>query len=345
MSPQRSITLFDKTGSVLQGTHFGNDEVTGDAGVDVILGQSGADRLKGNEGDDYVEGAQGSDWVEGNDGDDDLVGGGLTTLGASAIGQDDVADSVHGGPGDDVITGDNAVILRAGSRTSTTDRLGTSAAATRMDLRNITLLDLNLASPLAAPSLLKFGGDKLSGGSGNDVTYGQDGADQIAGGGGADYIEGNGGTDVLRGDSAIGAAAETSGEAPTTELVNATWPGSPTSPDAALDGASSDGQDDMIGGSSRAGFRDGGDDVAGNGQSDFQLGDNGTLHRAISGSDGSAVEAIYAERYAPGADLTDATRIRIADTADNPANTSTRFCPVDPAVTCEKLLAFGADTM
>src|SRR5262249_1193589 len=138
MTPQRAIVLYDLTGSGAPATASGDDVVTGDDGVDVILGQDGNDRLKGNAGDDYVEGAQGSDWVEGNTGNDDLVGGSSTVqsgTGLATVGQTDTADAVYGGPGDDVVTGDNALVLRTGARTSTTDRLGTSAAATRMSAR------------------------------------------------------------------------------------------------------------------------------------------------------------------------------------------------------------------
>ena len=90
-----------------------------------------------------------------------------------------------------MITGDNALVLRDPSkpRTSTTDRLGTSAANTRMDPRNIMLYDLNGATPLAAPAATQFGDDRVSGGAGTDVMYGQDGNDQLSGGPGDDYIQ------------------------------------------------------------------------------------------------------------------------------------------------------------
>ena len=176
----------------------GDDIVTGDNGVDVILGQDGNDRLKGNAGDDYIEGDQGSDWAEGNAGEDDLVGGSSTAFGGSGLtttGQLDGADALYGGANDDVITGDNALVLRTGARTSTTDRLG-SIANTRLTSRNITLFDLNSPNFLTNPPRAVFGGDRLSGGSETDVIYGQDGNDQASGGPGADYMEGNGGADI-----------------------------------------------------------------------------------------------------------------------------------------------------
>ena len=302
MTPQRAIVLYDLTGSGATAAAAGNDVVNGDDGVDVILGQGGDDRLKGNAGDDYVEGDQGSDFVEGDSGGDDLVGGSSTVqsgVAAAVVGQTDTADAIYGGPGDDVITGDNALVLRNNGRSSTTDRLGTAAAGTRLAARTINLYDLSGATPLVAPAASQFGDDRLSGGSGNDVVYGQDGNDQMSGGPNADYLEGNGGNDIERGDVRLDQPPTTAGEAATTPLVVA-WPGS-ASAFADLEGAGPDGQDDMIGGSALASFRDGNDNLEGDGESDFQLGDNGTLKRDVQGADGSATERVFVQRYPDGA--------------------------------------------
>ena len=345
MNPQRAIVLYDLTGSGSPATAAGADLVTGDDGVDVILGQGGNDRLKGNAGDDYVEGNQGSDAIEGNIGNDDLVGGSSTVqsgAGAATVGQADTSDAVWGGPGDDVITGDNALVVRIGPRTSTTDRLGTDAAGTRMTARNITLYDLNGATPRTTPAASQFGDDQLSGGSGVDVMYGQDGNDQISGGPNDDYVEGNGGNDILRGDVRLDQPSTTAGEASTT-LISTVWPGS-ASAFADLEGAGVDGQDDMMGGSALGGFRDGNDQIEGDGESDFQLGDNGTLKRDVQGVDGSATERVFRQRYPDGAPPANAAVIRIADPAVPNPNGTTRFCTT-AQTTCEPTGAFGNDTM
>ena len=349
MTPQRAIVLYDLNGSGATSSAFGDDLVNGDNGVDVILGQSGTDRLKGNAGDDYVEGDQGSDAIEGNTGNDDLVGGSSTVQsgsGTATVGQPDTADAVWGGPGDDVITGDNALVLRTGPRTSTTDRLGTDTPGTRMTSRNITLYDLNGSSPLATPNATQFGDDRLSGGSGVDVAYGQDGNDQMSGGPNDDYLEGNGGDDILRGDVRLDQPPTTAGAALTTPLVGA-WPGT-ASAFADLEGAGPDGQDDMMGGSALVGFRDGNDNLEGDGESDFQLGDNGTLKRDVQGADGTATQRVFVQRYDNTVALpANAAVIRMHDpvvaTVAN-SNNTTRFCTTAQA-TCETTGAFGNDTM
>jgi Ca2+-binding RTX toxin-like protein len=348
MTPQRAIVLYDLTGSGAPAAAAGDDFVNGNDGVDVILGQGGNDRLLGNAGDDYVEGDQGSDAIEGDTGDDDLVGGSSTVQsgsGAATVGEADTSDAVWGGPGDDVVTGDNALVLRTGPRTSTTDRLGTVAPGTRMTARNISLYDLNGLTPLSTPAATQFGDDRLSGGSGVDVMYGQDGNDQMSGGPSDDYMEGNGGDDILRGDARLDQPPALLGEAATT-LLSTVWPGA-QSGFGDLEGLGADGQDDMMGGSSIPAFRDGNDQMEGDGESDFQLGDNGTLKRDVQGADGNATERLYLVRYNPAAVPANASHIRMHDPAvANAANSNntTRFCTTAQA-TCEPAGAFGDDTM
>jgi Ca2+-binding RTX toxin-like protein len=343
MASQRAIVL-DDLGAGPHVNSSGDDVVSGDDGVDVILGQGGNDRLKGNADADYLEGDQGSDWIEGDTGDDDLVGGSSTARSGTAtstLGQLDGADALYGGPGDDAVVGDNARLLRTGNRTKTFDRLG-SAVGTRISSRNLVLYDLNGPSFLSTPSADVFGDDRISGGTGVDVLYGQDGNDQLSGGPGADYLEGNGGADVLRGDVRLDQVPTTPGEAATTPLVTV-WPGS-ASGFADLEGAGVDGQDDMLGGSSMAAFRDGNDSLEGDGESDFQLGDNGVLKRDIQGSEPVAHERVFVQRYSDTAPLpADATVIRIGDSSVNP-NATTRFCTAAQA-TCEPAGSFGADSL
>ena len=70
----------------------------------------GADLIRGNAGDDIVLGGQAADRITGGEDDDDLIGG------HNVAGGSDVGDFVDGGSGNDWIAGDNADILRTGSR-------------------------------------------------------------------------------------------------------------------------------------------------------------------------------------------------------------------------------------
>jgi len=341
MTNQRAIVLYD-LGEAPHANSSGGDDVTGDAGVDVVFGQGGNDRLKGNTEDDYVEGDQGSDWIEGDTGDDDLIGGSSTPQsgsGDTTVGQFDSGDAVYGGPGDDAVIGDNARLLRIGDRTRTFDRLG-STAGTRMTARNLALFDLG-ANYLTTPSANRFGDDRLSGGGNVDVIYGQDGNDQISGGPSNDYLEGNGGIDILQGDRLLFTAM--AGRPATTQLVpNPAWPGVPSGA-VDLEGSGPDGQDDQLGGSSLKNFRDDGDFVEGDGEGDFQLGDNGVLKRDLQGAEPNTADRLFLKRYPANAVPANAVAIRIGDPTVN-SNGTTRFCDMLQA-TCEKAGASGNDTM
>jgi len=337
-----AVTLLD-LGLTPNANNSGNDLMSGGDGMDVLYGQDGADRVKGDADEDYAEGGQGSDWVEGDGADDDLVGGTSVVLsgsGDSASGQPDAADAVFGGPGDDVVTGDNGQVLRptaAQTPTKATVRLG-STPGVLMAPRIIDRYDRG-PNFLTTPPANRFGADRLSGGEGVDTLWGQDGGDYISGGAGADYAEGNGGADVIRGDLSLGAA---SGETTVVALPDAGWPGS-ASGQPLLEGASGpDGQDDLIGGSSAKGFRDGNDTTEGDGEDDVLLGDNGSLVRTIDTVDGVKKERVYTDRYPNGSVPANATVSRTHD--PDLGDPSTRFC-TNAQTTCEVALAFGNDTL
>jgi Ca2+-binding RTX toxin-like protein len=323
----------------------GGDVIEGGAGDDVAYGQGGNDRIKGNDDDDYLEGGPGVDWVEGNHGDDDLVGGSSTPLsgtGDATSGQPDTDDALFGGPGDDVILGDNGQLLRlleGDSPTRATVRLG-STPGESMTRRIVQKYDLRVAgSLLTPPPSNRYGADRISAGEGVDVIYGQDGDDFVSGGAHDDYVEGNGGADVIRGDLALD---EPSAHTTVVPLADPGWPGTPSGA-AQLTGATTpDGQDDLIGGSSTRGFRDGGDFIEGNGADDVLLGDNGTLLRTLQGAPGSLTEKVYADRYPNAGPPANATRSRTAD--QDAGDVSTRFC-TEAQATCEVAGAFGDDTM
>ncbi len=342
MTNKRTIVLYDLSPAT-DSAAFGDDQVTGDDGVDVILGQAGNDRLKGNANDDYVEGDQGSDFVEGDTGDDDLVGGSSTVRSGTdpaIVGQADTADAVYGGPGDDAVIGDNGSLLRVGTRTATFNRIGSTVAGTLIASRHLTLYDLNGPNYPSGAVAGNFGDDRVSGGDGVDVVYGQDGNDQMSGGSRSDYLEGNGGNDLIQGDRSLFTAPPIAGQPVTTQL-STVWPGT-ASGAGDLEGSSVDGQDDMLGGSSIANFRDGNDNIEGDGEGDFQLGDNGVLRRDIQGTAPNLTDRIFAKRYTTPAPA-NAVAIRIGDASVNP-NGTTRFCTTAQA-TCEKTGAFGNDTM
>jgi Ca2+-binding RTX toxin-like protein len=370
----RQIDLYD-LGSAADGTS-GNDDVLGDdatsggGAADVILGQGGTDRLRGGDGDDYVEGGQGSDRVDGDGGDDDLVGGSSTRLipGAAtdaASGQFDAGDQLFGGSGNDVITGDNGVVNRVTSSSDSgvfydvTRNLRGPAKGALIAARYLQALDLNNAgSYLTPPLAARYGDDQASGGDGTDVILGQDGNDALSGGSGDDYVEGNGGTDTVRGDLPLTATAPlsttdiagrtTNAESTVAPFANPGWP-SILPPDTSTDDQSgpggTDGQDDLIGGSSLQGFRDGDDVVEGDGAADTILGDNGTLVRSLKEASYSGY-ATYDKRSASTSAT--ATAVLRQHAPSVAKLTSTRFCPKSgsgPTATCEVLGAYGNDRL
>jgi Ca2+-binding RTX toxin-like protein len=327
----RAIAPYDLGDSPDSGTS-GADTITGGADNDVLLGQSGNDQADGGSEADYVEGGQDSDLVLGGSEDDDVVGGSsatTTTNSAGAIGQPDGADDVYGGTGSDLVIGDNGLLTRITSgRDWRTDR----ADADQTGLvpgRAVTEFDLNGAMPAAA-NAAHSGGDALSGQSGVDVILGQDGNDRISGGGDDDDVEGDGGADAIHGDLAL--TADEVVPAPQAPATSA-W----TTP--AVDGAAvTEGQDDLTGGWSRQGYRDGDDSIHGDGNDDFVVGDNGSIARVLDGT----TETVYTQRY--GTSRTGHAKVRVAGNGA----ASTRFCPTTGTTatsTCEVSGAYGADTL
>jgi Ca2+-binding RTX toxin-like protein len=350
----RTIALYD-LGDSASATHSGGDLILGGVAADVLMGQGGDDVVQGGAGDDYAEGGGGTDRIEGNAGDDDLVGGSSTALagtGDATSGQLDGADLILGGTGDDVALGDNGVITRVGTLDPRTFRIGSTSRI--MTRRSVTAYDLrNGGSLLTLPNRAVFGADQISGGAGVDLILGQDGNDVLTGEAGDDYIEGNGGNDVVYGDTLLPGALPPG----TPLLASDSW-----QTRVAEDLGETDvtnGQDDMIGGSSTAGFRDApvagtaNDAMHGDGGADYMLGDNGQIVRDIlEKSKAPVTEAtqltdasypltnrVYAKRY-PSTPPPDAAYVRHGVSATTP----TRFCTVAQA-TCEAAGAFGNDTM
>jgi Ca2+-binding RTX toxin-like protein len=318
----RSITPYDLGDAALTAA-YGPDTITGDADNDVLLGQGGNDRVDGGTEADYAEGGQDSDLVLGGEGDDDVAGGSSSST-SVGIGQPDAADNVYGGTGSDLAIGDNGLLTRVTTNPDWRTRRADAAEAALVPGRGIALLDL--AVPASGPP--HAGSDSLSGQSGVDVLLGQDGDDRISGGGDDDYIEGEGGMDVIHGDVALVLT-------PTPEIVSAPVSSAWTTP--TVDGvAGFAGQDDIAGGSSRAGHRDSIDTINGDGEDDFVVGDNGSIARVLDGTK----ETEYVERY--GDKRIGDAKVRVFP-PDVTGVSSTRFCSPTPSLTCETSGAWGSD--
>lgn len=184
----------------------GDDEVSGGAGNDHVDGGDGDDLLKGGDGDDVLKGGAGDDTLLGGIGDDILVGGAgddvldggagvdmadysedtagvvVDLAGGKAEGDDIGADeligieTVLGGSGDDILTGDDKANRLVGGLGD--DRLDGGA-----------------------------GHDVLDGGEGHDVINGGAGDDLILAGRGDDVIDGGEGYDTLDLSAATGAVS------------------------------------------------------------------------------------------------------------------------------------------
>ena len=299
---RRTVTLLDTEKSLVAlAAVSGNDLMSGNAANDRMFGEGGNDRVKGNDAQDLIEGNQGGDWLEGNNDEDDVIGG------SSVANQLDDGDVIHGGGDADVLAGDNALIVRdvpgidppfsSYTFTYVTNQIGVDVR------RGVVLLDLDAF--VAGES----GPDQVSGGEGVDVMFGQDDDDFLSGGGADDYQQGNGGSDVLFGDRPLSAVAP---PLPAVPPPPAGLPGSASAEPELSGPPQADGQDDQIGGSNFAGMRDVDDRVFGDGQADFQLGDNGELTRTIEGD----AYAVYQERYPGDVPPADAVIERIAQRFD-----------------------------
>lgn len=327
---QRAITPYDLGDRPASGTS-GADTISGDADNDVMLGQGGNDSADGGSEDDYAEGGQGSDLVLGGSEDDDVVGGSSSSI-AAGIGQPDGADNVYGGSGSDLAIGDNGLLTRM---TTGPDWRTERANAAQTDVvpgRGIALLDLVAVAPAIATT--RAGADSLSGQAGADVILGQDGNDRISGGSDDDYVEGEGGADTIHGDLALTAS----------EIVVASAPSAWTIPGVDIVEVPA-GQDDIAGGSSREGYRDGNDTINGDGEDDFVVGDNGSIARVVDLTATSATDRVYTQRYgttSPTLSRLGNAKVRVA----GGGAPSTRFCPaVNPSAssTCEVADSWGND--
>ena len=148
------------------------DEMYGGPGMDHMEGDGAGDRMFGGAHDDHMEGNDGDDEMRGETGDDDMIGG------SDLAGEPDIGETfMSGGPGSDVMTGDNAIIGSAG--------IGGNVGG-----RSVELLDLPIG-----------GADTMYGDAGTDYMFGQIGGDEMHGGDDGDYMEGDDGDDTMFGDA------------------------------------------------------------------------------------------------------------------------------------------------
>ena len=155
------------------------DNITGGDGDDLIDGGRGDDQLLGSNGDDRVEGGGGDDRLFGEVDDDLLTGG-------------DGDDEVSGGDGNDVLGGGAGIDFLSGDAGN--DTIGDAFATPEFVTAAFTVA---MEEP---PAERMNPGDRVEGGTGDDVIDGTAADDEISGGDGNDAITGGGGDDVLNGE-------------------------------------------------------------------------------------------------------------------------------------------------
>jgi Ca2+-binding RTX toxin-like protein len=221
---------------------YGDDDMWGQAGPDTMYGQGGEDEMWGGAGDDDMEGNEGSDYMEGNEGQDDMLGGTGPSIsndpGTALPGRVDeshftrevpygiqepvekpyqtevvpLGDEMYGGPGADVMLGDNGIIVRpltpedglwvtltyhhfiADTGGGDARHPVAEATSSRVD-REVQMVDLDPGRT--------GGSDLMYGGPGDDDMYGQfdDTADDPLAIG--DEMHGEEGEDAMVGDLGV----------------------------------------------------------------------------------------------------------------------------------------------
>jgi Ca2+-binding RTX toxin-like protein len=157
--------------------------------LDIHLG--GPDTIYGEGGEDIIIGGQGGDAIYAGTEDDDVIGG------HTVAGGWDGGETIDGGTGNDVIVGDNGIVLRRGDDVSRIMRTLPGAIYDAQDNplvdtthrhnpdgvegRDIAILDHSFA--IEADFTHLWGDDYIAGGAGDDVIFGQLGDDAIQGDG------------------------------------------------------------------------------------------------------------------------------------------------------------------
>ncbi len=215
----------------------GDDTILGGAGNDLLHGAAGSDSIVGGSEDDWITAGTGDDFVDGGPGADTLDGGaGVDTLSfASAVGPitalltagtssgatvdvfknfeivqgssfddsiagvDGLDDSLHGGSGNDTLTGMGGFDSLSGDDGNDSLNGGTFPDTLSGGDGDDTLLG-GSGNDLLRPG---NGDDSADGGGGNDSIRGGAGLDTILGGDGNDTVHGLGDADSIVGDAGI----------------------------------------------------------------------------------------------------------------------------------------------
>lgn len=251
----------------------GTDMLFGFAGDDQLQGGDNADLLQGGDDNDAIDGGSGSDQIEGSAGTDITIYAGRTApvnvaLDGSAndgeAGENDNVfadvENVHGGAGNDTITGSSADNQLYGYLGDDTISGGDGSDVVRGNDDN----------------------DTVNGGAGNDQVHGDEGSDTVNGGDDTDELYGGSGADVLSGDAGMDYANYASRSQPMALSIdgnaNDGEAGEGDNIVASTEGIQGGIADDVIVGSSAGNYLAGnaGDDqIVGNGGEDMLIGSNG----------------------------------------------------------------------
>jgi Ca2+-binding RTX toxin-like protein len=207
----------------------GDDSLDGGTGNDDLAGQDGNDSLYGGEGNDLIAGGSGSDWEVGGDGNDRLgetyvvdraMASDTDPPADLVVTKDDGNDTMDGGPGDDLLSGEPAAGVTNGNSLREVEDMGPLPMVPDPNGSDImnggggydTVSYQNRSTPVAlsldgkandgAPGEAdRIGNDveKLVGGAGDDALVGSAAAAALDGGPGSDHIDGGAGDDVLSG--------------------------------------------------------------------------------------------------------------------------------------------------
>ncbi len=227
----RNRVTVDLSRTTAQDTGAGRDTISG---IENLTGSRFDDTLRGDAGNNIINGGGGNDWLSGGAGRDTLSFAGQTTgvffsLGAqgqlqsTAPGMNIFAtgfENVHGGDGDDWLTGDagsNYVRgwggddVLSGSNIDAVGVIDTLDGGEGTDIASFASYDRNLVVRLSSDGTGQartagntlfaklIGMEGIEGGRGNDQLFGSGLGDRLSGGEGNDQLRGGGGDDVLEG--------------------------------------------------------------------------------------------------------------------------------------------------
>jgi len=174
-----------------------DNTLKGTSADDLINGFAGDDTLTGGAGNDIIRGGEGFDDIDGGVGDDNIFGDNFITAGSRA-------DVLAGGDGNDTVTPGRGNFVADGGRGEDMLLLDRSYFKSRLTFEAST----TGATIGAGAKIVKFenysvtfgnGGDRATGGAGDDTFNGGIGNDVLAGGAGDDRLSGGPGRDELAG--------------------------------------------------------------------------------------------------------------------------------------------------